>query len=530
MIEGFIVVVITLLFWGKVSKDTLESHPKLDVIKTIIYFTLSVIVAIIYYKSSQVEYSTNYVEIRKYFNTTNERNECSDSVSVVVNHRMNPENIRYLTMFENFNSVGGLQLTFKSKRSYHNLSIDSTKLKNIYLFLYNCLVTPEFADSIPKNNCLNGIINRYKVELYQYRPILAELQKKFDKPSGTLLKEDSTELINALKYIFEDQKSLYFITYIPPKRNTFLPIDIYKDSTLSFLKEDSISNDSYAFRYKSLIKEHIEPVWVNKGIDKETIKKELDVNNLTAYQYYLGSSDHRNKNYVPHTTDSITFLQLFSNDSLVNYIDYFTASDISQRIFRVSFFSDIPLKSLHITFDEPIYISELYPNPDMVTMNQILYTDRKKLDYLRTRSLTFHAKLPTFENKQLLRSLVLTTILTAVFSLFCTNLYLCGRGLIRRFVKDKEITDSEKTKYKKRISIFKWTLYSIIFVISALPILLYYLNLTNNTLLVKSDDFISLIWKVIVAIVVLIAALKIWKILLIPKDKKDKINEENLHT
>ena len=44
-------------------------------------------------------------------------------------------------------------------------------------------------------------------------------------------------IINALKYIFENQRSLYLISYAPPKRKTFLPIDFYEDEEINYVEE-----------------------------------------------------------------------------------------------------------------------------------------------------------------------------------------------------------------------------------------------------------------------------------------------------
>lgn len=533
MIEGFVVLIISLIFWGKISKDTLEHNPKLDVVKTIVYFTLSVIVAIIYYKSSQVDYSTNYIEVKKLLSTTNDKNECSDSLYIVVNHRMTRENVRYMTSFKNFNPLGGVDINIISKRYYRNLKIDSTKLKDIYLLLNKSLEDSILNKEIPEGCCLSDIIGRYKEEIFQYRPYLRELELRYNEPNTIFQKKDSIELTNALKYIFKDQRSLYLITYIPPKRNTFLPIDVQKEDEIHLVETE---NDKYCYsvKAKSFLKEYIDPIWLKQGIEKDKIKKELDSQHLTAHQYYLGCSNVPHEKYVLHTTDSLAFLKLKSRDSLFNYVDYFTSSDMSQRVFSVSFFSEIPLCNLSITFDEPINISNIYPMPDTLSMNQIIYTDRKKLDYLRTRALTFHAKLPTYENKQLLRSLILTTILTAVFSLFCTNLYLCGRSILRKILKNRTVSDEEREKYKKRIAIYHWTIISIVILISTIPIILYYRYLSNDTLLLKSENIAPIIIYSVLSLIVLVVALNIWKNKLIPqkqsKDEKNKNDAENLHT
>ena len=237
MIEGFIALIISFFCWGKVSKDTLDNHPKLDVVMTVIYLGLSVIVSIIYYKSSQVDFSTNSIQIRRLLSTTNEKGDCSDSVSITVNHRMKHDNIKYMVAYEGFNPLGGIEVYFKSKRSYQNLSINPSKLKEITEFLYLCSFNSELNKEIPHKGCLDNILVRYKQEIYDLRPELQNILPKFNDSTPSLSHDDSITIINALKYIFENQRSLYLISYAPPKRKTFLPIDFYEDEEINYVEE-----------------------------------------------------------------------------------------------------------------------------------------------------------------------------------------------------------------------------------------------------------------------------------------------------
>lgn len=521
MIEGFIALVISFLCWGKVSKDTLDNHPKLDVVMTVIYFGLSVIVSIIYYQSSQVDFSTNRIQIRRLLSTTNERGDRSDSVSITINHRMKPDNIKYMVAYEGFNPLGGVEVHFNSKRSYQNLSINPSRLKEITGFLYLCSFNSGLNKEIPEKGCLDNILVRYKQEIYDLRPELQNILPNFNDSTPSLSHDDSITIINALKYIFENQRSLYLISYAPPKRKTFLPIDFYEDEEINYVEEgcDTEIKDKYVYCVRdNLFKEELfDSAWQKRGFKKEILKKELDVNNLTTYSYILGNSNEPYKD--PNVTDSMAFLKLNSRDSLFNYVDYFTSSDMSQRVYCVDFASDVPICGININFDEPIELSEIYPKPDNLDMNQITYTDRKKLDYLRTKSLRFHAKLPTYENKQLLRSLILTTILTTVFSLFCRNLYLCIRGLFRRNIKEWSFLEIKKDKHKKRMAIYQCTVVAIVMLLFAIPIWLYCLNLNNNTILLKSGSLIYILGLAITGIIIIMIVMKIWKNRIVSKEK-----------
>lgn len=515
MIEGFIVIIISLLFWGKVSKDALENNPKFDIIKTIVYLVLSFVVAVIYYKSSLVEKSTNYFEIRKLAGVTADDGTNTDSVSIVVNHRMNPNSIRNVLSYEHFNPLGGIESTFKSRLSNHKLVIDSTNLKILYGFINDCMKDADLYKEIPKDNYLLDVINRYIEEREALRPQLVDILTQFNNPNPVFSKSDSIQMIDALNYILKDLRHLYVVSHIPPQRKTFLPINIREKDEIHF---DSLRYPStFCVEFKKFQEKVIYNEWRHYDLDENKLSKEFDTRNLTCYQFYLGSSEIDYKG-----PDSLYIVKLNSSDSLFNYIDYFTSSDMSQRIFDVEFYSEVPLKSLSITFDEPISLSEIYPKPDTLGMTQIVYTDKKKLDYFKNRGLIFHAHFPTYENKRLLRSLILTTILTAVFSLFCTNLYILGRTLIRRFIRTRTITEEEKEKYKKRLSIYHWACVAIAMIIAVIPIWLYCLLIKNDPIFISSEKLTPTIIVIVLCFLALFAGLFIWKKNLIPHNKNTK--------
>ena len=523
--EIFIATFISLFIWGKVSKDALEDKPKRDCIKTLLYCFLSAIIAIIYYMSSQVETSRNYVEIKKLVTQTNTKGDCSDSVYVTINHRMKPDNLQFYADHENVNPLGGVEMLFKSEDSYKNIKINRKALKDIYRYLNLCLYDKKLNDEIPDTNTLKNILKRYSDELNILRPEIKKIGNKLFEPNSVFLKSEIDQLTDLLEYVFQDQRSLYLVTHIPPKRKTFLPIDIRGEEEIHYI-EGKPNKHKFVIEDKVFKELFVDPYWVSRGLTLDEIKDELESRNLTLYQYFLGISNLPRKGNPIYESDSVHFLKFTNSDSLFNYVDYFTASDMSQRIFNVAFNSEVPLKCLVVTFDEPINVSEIYPKPDTLDMNRIIYTDRKKLDFLRYTSLTFHAKLPTYENKQLLRSLILTTILTAVFSLFCTNLFLWGKYLVNKFSNKyfiaRIITEEEKKKYKKRINLFQVTCFAIAFIIASIPFILYYYAFTNKTLAIYSDSIISLVIKIALIIIAIIVGIAIWRKYLIPKGNKEK--------
>ena len=102
------------------------------------------------------------------------------------------------------------------------------------------------------------------------------------------------------------------------------------------------------------------------------------------------------------------------------------------------------------------------------------------------------------ENKQLIRSLILTTLLTALLSLFLGNLYYCLRKFILSLKEEKHIAISKKFQYLVNALI-----------ISILGCLIYYsyILVCNEKIVVNEGDvwyYITFSIITLIAIIVLI--------------------------
>ena len=162
-------------------------------------------------------------------------------------------------------------------------------------------------------------------------------------------------------------------------------------------------------------------------------------------------------------------LYQYAYSKYTNSLDFFTSADISQYTYVISLNSDCPVKDLYVDYDIPI---EMANNNEHISVGtRGFYLDSVMVNNLRkVPSMGFQVKFPSLANLQLIRSLILTTLLTALFSLFCKNLYYSIRKWAYGRRKKNWIpigvarTISVKTKNEVRHGqrVFKRLLYTLI--------------------------------------------------------------------
>lgn len=115
----------------------------------------------------------------------------------------------------------------------------------------------------------------------------------------------------------------------------------------------------------------------------------------------------------------------------VNTLNFFSAADLTQCEYEVRIESDIPIDILCMYFDLPIEISSFDLIKNHVTSKGFHFSFKEDIAG-KGRYLVFHVKFPTLANLQLIRSLILTTLMTSLLALFFKNLYYCGRNIYER--------------------------------------------------------------------------------------------------
>lgn len=159
-------------------------------------------------------------------------------------------------------------------------------------------------------------------------------------------------------------------------------------------------------------------------------------------------------------------------DRHANSLDIFTAADISQVTYQLLLKSDYFIKDLNIDCNIPIEI--IGTDSSIITNTYGLKITDANSHMGRGRLYTYHILLPTFNNLQLIRSLVLTTLITTFLSLFFANLYYWIRKKTeKRYLKNKlsfkQWRILLKIVNKQKITLF--ILFILLLVISSILVL-----------------------------------------------------------
>jgi hypothetical protein len=156
----------------------------------------------------------------------------------------------------------------------------------------------------------------------------------------------------------------------------------------------------------------------NKGVD--TIGKKYS---YIAKQYiYL-------YNYSNRIKVAVSVLESL-NEPL-----FYSLYDISQKYFHLTIElpDDFESKNcfIDVDFGGVVELSNIYPEPDVKTMSGFKYFNKDKIDYIRKNDLWLHIKSPQWENLQILRLFVVTTVWGFFVALTFSSLW--------RYLKRKSI-------------------------------------------------------------------------------------------
>ena len=422
-INAIIAAFLSLFFWGKTTKDIDEKTKLASKTKTLVYLVLSFVVGIFYYKTCQVATIYNDIIIDGVKESVNPDGQKVDTIEYIdINNKFSSGGVqnRESKAFKEENDEAYIHIGFKVPNGEQYKHVIREDYQDI------TILEPEYADA---ENIFG--IDVYSNSIPHFYPFL---------PS-----------VNKIREPYVDKKSEYVSGW-----------------TCYF------SSDTRPEQFKSVA------VGLNDDGKKKIGKKEVTRKDVYCSSTFIA---HRKQNDFGYTIFGCKVFSTFSNS-----LDFFTAADLSQYIHCFNIRSDLPIKKLFLLYDVPVELSIDEPDIYHATQGIIIYNPFLKHHVYQPEemgpSMPLHIKLPTLANLQLIRSLILTTLLAALVSLFFSNLYLVIRKKALEIKENKIETISEE-----KVKIFRLKLNILLFILLALIIYITWHLLTDSPLHINQFFF-----------------------------------------
>lgn len=461
IINTFLSALISIFFLGKSTKEVQEKTRNASWFRTFVYLFLTIIFCIFFYKSYQVKTIINRIDISAL-------RGAEDSLG-------NPiDTIQHIKIVNAFNTLGSYenQLFDVEKANIKSEMIGGAEIK---------LNLSDYSEGKIKNS--GGLTDSLK------NRITAQTGKKIDANTGSIYRCE------------------FFSTNIPSL------IHVYPSIRLD---EPKVQYPSYGATIEN--KGNVVGLNLNGriGISKSNPSKGYYVDGLS----YQKTSIFYDEKSVRENFDAI---YIHMPHQLVNSMDFFTAGDLSQYTYCIVVNSDLYVNRLDVVYNVPIEVSNqaeglvLHANAFSVVDAELLNKE------IGSRPMMFLVKLPSMANLQQIRSLLLTAIITALFSLFCTNLFYRVRKWAIQYKRNHGLKISELRQIDvKRINNYRWFLYIIVFSLLTIILVVVLMSALGYVFLIEYDN---LGWKIIglllcVVVILVIAIYKSYKYAITPPTKQ----------
>ena len=211
------------------------------------------------------------------------------------------------------------------------------------------------------------------------------------------------------------------------------------------------------------------------------------------------------------------------SSNVQNTMNIFSAADMSQCIYEIGINTPCELENIYMNFDVPVELLPSKYKPDQLDAYDIVFSDSTTLSNIKNHFMILYCKFPTLQNIQIVRQLVLTTILTALLALFFSNFYYS----IRRNIQRKKIVSPKlgflkvwklRHYWDKKVARFIVVVFSILGILTLMRLLDY-------SILINSE-YILLFQLSIIAVPIIILIYFIFKLRSILKYQYIKCSEE----
>ena len=462
MLNNFISALITIFFSGVASKETEEKTKRASWMRVFIYGVLATIVGAFFYKTYQVATIVNMVEVLNLRTKFDGNGLSNDTIEQVV----------FFTRFS-------------EDKTYSNRIVQLERKR--YL-------------KYPANEDYGGVVYSVSTEVVSPSDIswnkeIPEIIKRDIKlPEGTM-----------------HAHGIHFFTTNVPKLIPIAP-DVHSAWTDFVPSDDS---KYYLERHRASSFNYLPKAYVKFTADEYLMKDDK----LITLQEALGDGI-----CLGQTMCEIGIDERFVKNnrfcfygalggSMINKMNFLTAADVSQFTYVVGVNSQLPVKNIQVITDIPI---ELSATDKWIKPGPFGFDMEDSVSNVLNKCLTpVHIKLPTLANLQLIRSLILTTLITALVSLFAVNLYYCIRRSAMRYRKKHAMPVSKLRHISKfRITLFRYTMNIIMVVLGVAICIWSWMLLKNQSLavdLIKIQNHFELILALfIIASLLIIITLLYW--------------------
>lgn len=450
MIKDFIATVVAILFAGRATSGIRKKTHNASKTRTFIYFLLSVVLLVCTIKTHQITTIYNSIQVDPLYASFDSLGNCIDTIPNI-------------ELFSSFNANGNYDnpfiinknkedADFKAKGGIIRFSINAHNDVDSFPIIKN----PKYKKFDLKDEFIPPIDFDHLylvVNSFTSPPSVVPLFPNVNLTEDWMLIEDSCMRKSSVKNI-RDEKNLYFG-------------DI---------------NDA-----EITIPNKLKKVF-NRGLVAKCIYATHNVKNAK---------------------EPITKFDFSFSTPIANSMNLFTAADISQYTYQININTDCPILNLTAYFDTPIEIVASDIEIDSKNVSGFRMKGNEIKRYMKETGdyITVHIELPTMENLQTMRSLFLTTVLSAIVSLFFSNFYFLMRKHInhRKFLlpysKAKKLDQKRVRKFIKNARRA-----SLVFVAFVILVPTYYICKEDTWLIpIKLSDYFEYFLLVALVFVILIA-------------------------
>ena len=417
MLNTIVSAFIAIFFWGKVTKETEEKTRCASWLRVAIYGVLTIPVIIFFYKTYQVATIYNMVQVDPLRTCYDERDSCVDFI----------DNVTFYTRFSGDGTYRNKLINLQRQYGGHG---------------------EVFA---------------------QYGGVVCEVIMSSSGPSQTRWAPSlSPQEIQNLSNI-PGVQHMYDFAFSSNQLPSLLPFAPYWQWTENEWKRIDTNYEIYQRTKAEPFRDNDQMVL---RLPKEITLDERDLQMPMSFDLFGDGTLVHEAFYdrVPPSAykeaDGFSLLMTAAGFK-VNTMNFFTAADVSQFTYNICVTSPLPVKRVVMMTDIPIEIDVQMDSIIIVPMGFDICSGLA-LELLQRGSLTLHIKLPTLANLQLIRSLILTTLLTALLSLFGMNLYYCLRRAAKNYRRRHPLSFVHVRQIRNRLKIFRITLYFIFFILVSL--------------------------------------------------------------